>query len=142
VAESLRSRLEGIGRRLGAREADYASALAEARSRAEKLRARVANALEGFHAEAAGCGAPHLVVELSETRLDDKHVRSVEFELLRGRHRAIVTVKSRGEVTLVGPFKAGKDEGPCRSFPFEAEDEIAEALADLLLRFVEEAVTP
>lgn len=140
--EVLWQRLEAAGRRLGGREAEHAGALAEAHSRAEKLRARVADALAGFHAGARAAGAPHLAVELSEIRVDDKHVRAVQFELARGRHRAVVTVKSRGEVTLVGPFKAGKNEGPCATFPLQAEQEIARALGDFLERFLEDAAAP
>ena len=139
---AMRDRLEAVGRRLGEREAAHASDLAEARSRAEKLRAGVADALDGFHRAASAAGAPHLAVALSETRIDDKHLRSVQFELERGRYRGIVTVKSRGEVTLVGPFKTGKNEGPCRSFPADAEAEIEHALGEFLERFVEEAATP
>jgi hypothetical protein len=86
--------------------------------------------------------APQLTVSLSEPRVDDKHLHAVQFELARGRHRAIVTVKSRGEVTLVGPFRSGKTEGPCRSFPTQAEDEIQAALGDFLVEFIEEAASP
>lgn len=139
---SLRGRLEELGRRLGAREAEHAAALAEARGRADKLHAVAADALEGFREAAARAGAPHLAVELSEPHLDDKHVRSVQFTMSRGRHRGIVTVKARGEVTLVGPFKAGQDEGPCCTFPWDADAEIAGALAAFLERFLEEAATP
>ena len=99
-------------------------------------------ALDRFHRAAAGAGAPHLRVELSETRINDKHVRAVEFELSRGRYRAIVTAKSRGDVTLVGPFRTGKVEGPCASFAFDAGDELDAALGDFLARFLEEAATP
>jgi hypothetical protein len=123
-------------------EAEHAAALEAARVRASSLREAVALGLAGFREGAAAAGAPHLDVELSELRLDDKHVRSVEFDLWRGRYRAIVTVKSRGDVTLVGPFHAGKTEGPCKSFPFDAEDEIQNALAEFLERFLTEAVTP
>ncbi|MCG8591383.1 MAG: hypothetical protein MJE66_18975 [Proteobacteria bacterium] len=138
----LEKRLRALGRELGAREAEHTDSLSAARSNAEKLHAIVADALATFHDAAAGAGAPHLQVELSAPRLDDKHVRAVEFELARGRHRAIVTVKSRGEVTLVGPFRAGKNEGPCRSFPCDAMDELDGALGDFLSRFLEEASTP
>jgi hypothetical protein len=140
--EALRTRLEGLGRRLGEREREQADGLSVARSRAEELHALVADALDGFHAAAAAAGAPQLRVELSPVRPDDKHLRSVQFDLRRGRHAAIVTVKSRGEVTLVGPFRSGKTEGPCRSFPVAAEGETAQALADFLERFLEEAATP
>ncbi len=140
--EKLRDRLEALGRELGAREAEHKAALEAARERAASLRRAVEEGLAGFRKGAAEAGAPHLDVEVSELRLDDKHVRSVEFDLWRGRYRAIVTVKSRGDVTLVGPFHAGKTEGPCKSFPFDAEDEIQKALSDFLERFLTEAVTP
>ena len=138
----LGSRLEGLGRSLGEREAGHREGLEQARVQAEKLRALVADAMERFQAAAAAAGAPHLRIEVGAVRIDDKHLRSVEFELQRGCHTAIVTAKSRGEVTLVGPFRVGKVEGPCLSFPFDAEDEVASALAGFLERFVEEAATP
>ena len=138
----LGTRLEELGRTLGEREAAHAEALEAARQKARSLREGVESAFARFHAATAKAGSPHLQIELGELRLDDKHVRSVEFDLRRGRHRAIVTVKSRGDVTLVGPFRAGKTEGPCRTFPFEAEQEIQNALVSFLERFLEEAVTP
>ena len=75
-------------------------------------------------------------------RIDDKHLRSVEFELWRGRYRAIVTAKSRGDITFVGPFQSGKTEGPCKSFPIDARDEVSGALVSFLESFLEEAATP
>lgn len=138
----LGERLEGLGRELGEREATFAEVLGQARARAEQLRAGVAEALLRFHAAAEKAGAPHLSVEVSAVRVDDKHVRACEFELSRGRHRAIVTVKSRGEVALVGPFRVGKQEGPCRSFPLAPTDEFAAAFEDFVASFVEDAATP
>ena len=138
----LGAQLEELGRSLGAREASHRADLERARGEAERLRAQVEAALERFHAAAAEAGAPHLSVALGDIRLDDKHLRAVEFEVSRGRHRAIVVAKSRGELTLVGPFRAGKTEGPCKSFPFEAEAEIQGALAAFLASFLEEAATP
>ncbi len=138
----LPGRLEALGRRLGGREAGHRAALAGARALVEQLHARVAVALERFHRVAAEAGAPHLPVEQSAVRIDDKHLRAVEFELSRGRHRAVVTARSRGELTLVGPFHSGKAEGPCLSFPFDAGAEIDAALADFLERFLEEAAAP
>jgi hypothetical protein len=139
---SLRDRLHELGREAAAREAAHGPGLAEARQQAERLRAEVAEALAGWREAVRAGGAPHLEVAVSEIRPDDKHVRAVEFDLSRGRHRAIVTVKSRGDVTLVGPFHAGKTEGPCKSFPVDAEDEIRKALGDFLERFLGEAATP
>jgi hypothetical protein len=139
---SLRTRLRDAGRRLGSREAEHATALSEAQVRAAKLRGAVADAVAGFNEGARAAGAPHLVLEVGEPRVDDKHLRAIEFELRRGRHRAIVTVKSRGEVTLVGPFKAGKPEGPCQTFPWDSDADLQRALGDFLERFAEEAATP
>jgi len=139
---TLGDRLERLGQTLGEREANHADALARAQSKAKELRDGVANALERFHTAASKAGAPHLEIVLSEPRMDDKHLRAVEFELRRGRHVAIVTVKSRGDVTLVGPFRAGKTEGPCRTFPFDAQTEIDDAMVDFLTSFLEEAATP
>ena len=138
----IEERLEELGRTLGAREAAHRDDLAQARACLEKLRSRVAAALDAFHRAAAAAGAPQLRVALGDIRVDDKHLRALEFDLTRGRHKAIVTARSRGEVTLVGPFRTGKTEGPCLSFPFEAEQEIDRALADFLVRFAEEAATP
>ena len=138
----LAERLEALGRQLGQREAAFVEELQVARARAEELRAEVAEALGRFHVAAENAGAVHLSLEISAVRVDDKHVRSCEFELIRGRHRAIVTVKSRGEVTLVGPFQAGKEEGPCCSFPLVPSDEFASAFEGFLASFVEDASTP
>jgi hypothetical protein len=139
---ALSSRLRTLGREIGEREAEHGAGLARARKCVEALRGEVAAALDDFHREAAAAGAPHLHVELSPVRIDDKHLRSVEFELWRGRYRAIVTAKSRGDVTFVGPFRSGKVEGPCKSFPIDARDEVSGALVSFLESFLEEAATP
>ncbi|MCH2169893.1 hypothetical protein MK489_03840 [Myxococcota bacterium] len=139
---ALVDRLTEKGRSLGAREAEHREGLAEASACAQALHEQVARALDGFHQAAEAAGAPHLSVALSEVRTDDKHLRSVEFDVTRGRYKAIVTAKSRGDVTLVGPFRIGKTEGPCLTFPFEAGAELDEALIVFLEKFVEEAATP
>ena len=141
-AADLRGRLAVAGHTLGAREASHRAGLTEATRRAEALRGVVADALDAFHAAAREAGAPHLQVELGPVRLDAKHVRAIEFDVRRGRHAGIVTVKARGDVTLVGPFRTGKTEGPCRTFPWDAETDIRRALGDFLEQFLEEAATP
>jgi hypothetical protein len=141
-AAHLSSTLSDLGRRLGERERQHLAGLDAARRRAEALHALVSRGIEAFHAAVDAAGAPQLRVELSAPRPDDKHARAVQFALQRGRHTAVITVKSRGEVTLVGPFKTGKVEGPCLSFPLDAEDDLHRALADFLSRFLEEAATP
>lgn len=142
TASDFDRRLEALGRQLGEREAEHAAGLERARASAAALREQVCAALDGFHKAAAAAGAPHLRIEVSPVRVDDKHLRAVEFDLTRGRHRAIVVAKAKGEVTLVGPFHVGKDEGPCRSFPVAATAEVNEGLVGFLERFAEEAATP
>jgi len=132
-------RFERLGRLLRDREAEHAEALHTARAYAEQVHAAVARALDDYNAAA---GLSQLAVEVGDVRADDKHVRAVEFDIVRGRHRAIVTAKSRGELTLVGPFQRGKTEGPCRSFPFTAGSELQAALADFLEQFLEAAANP
>lgn len=138
----LHSRLSELGRSLGEREAAYAPALQEAHRRAVDLHHRVSDGLAAFGARYAESGATPIAIALSEPRLDDKHVRSVQLELRRGRHVAIITVKSRGDVTLVGPFHAGKSEGPCQSIPWQSQPELDLALVAFLERFLEQALTP
>jgi hypothetical protein len=140
--DELEQRLEDLGREIGEREAAHSAALEAAGQRAGELRADVSAAIDRFNDAVAKAGAPQMRVIVSDVRADDKHVRSFEFEVYRGRHRAIVTVKSRAEVTLVGPFRSGKVEGPCRSFPLEGSAEFDRALVDFLGAFVEEAATP
>ena len=139
---SLSNRMAQLGKALGEREAVHRDAITEAWRRAGTLRLEVAAALGAFAREASQAGAAQLEVQLGDVRTDDKHIRSVQFDLARGRSRAVVTVKSRGEVTLVGPFHAGKAEGPCKSFPYGADDELRAALGDFLEKFIAEAANP
>jgi hypothetical protein len=142
ASADLNARLEALGRVLGSREAEHAAAFGAARARIQWLHAQVAEAVERFHAAARAAGAPHLRVELTEIRVDDKHLRALEFDLVRGSHKAVVTARSRGDVTLVGPFRVGKAEGPCRSFAADAAEKLESALADFLESFLEEAAAP
>jgi len=139
---TIAARMQKLGQTIGEREAIHSESLEAARKLADELQRTVAGALDAFHAAASDAGAPHLRAQVSSPRVDDKHLRAVEFELQRGRHRAIVTVKSKGQVTLVGPFQAGKTEGPCASFASDARAEIDAALGDFLERFLEEAAAP
>lgn len=138
---NLNARIQAIAEGVVEREKSHAEAVAQARSKAEELHGVVASAIDRFN-ETVSDRVPELHVEVSAPRIDDKHIHAVEFELGRGRHRAIVTVKSKGEVTLVGPFRTGKKEGPCRSFPVAANDDIQDAMGDFLERFLQEAVSP
>jgi hypothetical protein len=141
-ASSLSDRMAQLGKALGEREAAHRDAVSEAWRRAGMLRLEVGAALDAFAKAAARAGAAQLAVQLGDVRTDDKHLRSVQFDMARGRSRAVVTVKSRGEITLVGPFHAGKAEGPCKSFPYGADDELRAALGDFLEKFLAEAANP
>ncbi len=141
-AAEFADRLEKLGRSLGEREAPHQAGLGEARACLERVRGWVAAALERIHKAAAAAGAPQLRIELSEVRPDEKHLRAAQFDLGRGRYRAIVTARSRGEITLVGPFHTGKTEGPCLTFPLDGGEDLHAALAGFLERFLEEAATP
>lgn len=138
----LGDRMEALGHTLGEREAEHGPALDVAREKAQGLRASVCDAFARFHQAAEKAGAPHLRIDVGPVRLDEKHIRSIEFDVTRGRYRSVITVKSRGEVTLVGPFRRGGDEGPCRTFAITADAEIETALAEVLERFLDEATTP
>ncbi|HEB91613.1 MAG TPA: hypothetical protein ENI85_18705 [Deltaproteobacteria bacterium] len=138
---NLIDRIEGIARALADREAAHVGSLTAARETAERIHARVEEAIHRFN-DIVGEKAPHLRVEVRPPRVDDKHLHAVEFDLERGRHRAVVTVKSKGEITFVGPFRQGKKEGPCLTFPVDDEEEIDAALGVFLERFLEEAASP
>jgi hypothetical protein len=139
-SSALRARLESLGSSLGAREAANAEAQAEATRRAEALHRTLTDAIAGFQEALATSGAPAIAIDVGAPRLDDKHVRAVQIELRRGRNVAIVTVKSKGDVTLVGPFHAGKTEGPCQSVPWEAQSELLDRLGSFLEQFLEAAL--
>jgi len=142
----LEAALAERGRALAEREARHADTLAQARAVTDALHAIVCGALDAYHRETKD--APQLAVAQGEVKHDAKHLHAFEFDVRRGRHRAIVIVKSRGEATLVGPFHMGKDEGPCRRVPVGAGDavtpspELAQALGELLESFLEEATAP
>ncbi len=142
TALSLEDRMTRLGQELGEREAAHRDAITEAWRRAGTLRLTVGAAIAAFQKAAAHAGASQLTVQLGDVRTDDKHLRAVQFDMARGRSRAVVTVKSRGEITLVGPFHAGKAEGPCKSFPYGADDELRAALGDFLEKFLTEAANP
>jgi hypothetical protein len=137
---NLAERLASVGRDLAAREAAHTDALTAARTKAEELHAQAAAAIDAYHGAIEN--APQLTVRLGDPKIDDKHLHAFEFDVRRGRHRAIVVVKSRGDVTMVGPFRMGKTEGPCRSIAFAETDELDRGLGELFEAFLHEAASP
>jgi hypothetical protein len=142
LEDQLVRRAEALGRRLGELETSHRDEMERARQLAQELHAASSAAVESFASAAQGAGAPELEFEIGTPRLDDKHIRAIEFDLRRGRHGAVVTVKAKGEVTLVGPFRIGKAEGPCSSFPMDSREELEAALGDFLERFLELSMSP
>ena len=138
---SLKERIEAIAHHVADREGAHLENMIVARAKAEALHGYVADAIGRFN-EILVESVPYLRIEVSPPRVDDKHLHAIEFNLERGRHRAVVTVKSKGEVTFVGPFRSGKKEGPCRSFPLREAEEIEDALGDFVERFLEAATSP
>jgi hypothetical protein len=140
--EDLRERLATVGRNLALREGEHRAGLDDAWKRAEELHQRVSAGLVGYHEAIAKEGAAQLEVELGRVHTDEKHVRSVEFSLARGRHRALFVVKSKGEVIMVGPFRTGKKEGPCQPIEWRTQEELDAAILPFLESFLEQAATP
>lgn len=138
---SLSDRVEALALSLAQRERHHVEAIEKAHDRAVTLHGEVSAAIDRFNTVVSD-SIPYLAIAISSPRVDDKHLHAVEFDLERGRHRAVVTVKAKGEVTLVGPFRAGRPEGPCRTFAFDAEEDLNDAIGDFLERFLEEAATP
>ncbi|MDP6981051.1 MAG: hypothetical protein QF570_21020 [Myxococcota bacterium] len=130
-------RLEGIGAGLREREEAEREKLEYAWKRAGEIHGRVEAGLAGF-ARGAG-GVEHLAVELSAPRRDDKHFHAVQFDVSRGRHRVIATVKTKGVVTLVGPFKDGDTEGPCKRIDLDDDAAIDAGLEAVLADFLDTA---
>ncbi len=138
---SLNDRVEAVARSLAKREHRHLEAIESAQYKAAELHREVSAAIDRFNA-VVGETIPYLEIEVSPPHVDEKHLHAIEFDLVRGRHRAIVTVKAKGEVTLVGPFRTGKTEGPCRSFAFDAEQDLDDALGEFLENFLEAAAAP
>ncbi len=108
-------RIASLAAAIAGREAERTEARRAARGMADRLHADVAGAIDVFRRVTRERGAPHLdLIDLGPVEPDDKSVRAFQFRLRRGRHVAVVVCKDRGEVMLVGPFRRGGTEGPCR----------------------------
>jgi hypothetical protein len=138
---ALHARLSTLGRELGEREAEHGEGLERARKCVEACATRSLGA-RGFPPGAASAGAPHLRIELSPVRTDDKHLRSVEFELWRGRYRAIVTRRAAATSPSWARSAPGRPRGPARASRSTRADEVSGALVSFLESFLEEAATP
>jgi hypothetical protein len=111
------------------------------RDATRELRELAFEAIEAFRERAAEIGAPYLGnLEVSPVEPDEKHVDSVQFRVTRGRTEllCIAIAKEPGKIRLVGPFKRGKQEGPCAEAPLRGS-EVEKALEDRIEQLVREA---
>jgi hypothetical protein len=134
-------RFRKLAEELAAREPDLPQRLGRAREAAAQLRAAAAGAVEAFRARAAELGAPHLGnIAVSPLEPDEKHVDALQFRISRGQLELLCVAIARGEgkMRVVGPFKRGKQEGPCAEADL-AGPEIESLLEERLAALVREA---
>jgi len=139
-------RIARLAGALAGREAGRVEARRAARELADRLHGEAERALEVFRRVTREQGAPHLdLIRLGPVEPDAKSVRAFEFRIRRGRHVAIVVTKDRGEVLMVGPFRRGETEGPCRPVRSDGGEgslpDPSAALEALLADLIEAAFT-
>lgn len=135
-------RFRKLADELAARDPGLAGRLRDVRDAARILRELAFEAVESFRERAAEIGAPYLGhLEVSAVEPDEKHIDCVQFSVSRGRLEllCIAIADGAGKVRLVGPFKRGKQEGPCAEAPLRGA-EVEKALEDRIEQLVREAV--
>jgi hypothetical protein len=135
-------RFRKLADELAARDPGLAGRLRDVRDAARILRELAFEAVESFRERAAEIGAPYLGnLEVSPVEPDEKHIDCVQFSVSRGRLEllCIAIADGSGKVRLVGPFKRGKQEGPCADAPLRGA-EVEKALEDRIEKLMREAV--
>ncbi len=133
-------RFEKLAGELAERDRDLPARLRDATAAAEELRAHAVACIEAFRARARAHGAQHLTdIAVGAVGTDRKHVDCASFTVARGRWESVCVAKPepKAVVTLVGPFRAGKPEQPCRDVPLRGEETLL-GLEDLLLALLEQ----
>ncbi len=134
-------RIVDLARRLGAREAERRAARNRAQGIADRIHGEIEDALRAFARAAGEAGAPHLdLMRLDPVEPDDKSVRAFQIRIRRGRFQALIICKDRDEVMLVGPFRRGSAEEPCRAIHLEdagANAALDDAIEGILVDLVE-----
>jgi hypothetical protein len=134
-------RFRKLADELASRDPGLTVRLRDVRDAARELRELAFEAIEAFRERAAEIGAPYLGnLEVSAVEPDEKHVDCVQFRVARGRIEllCIAIAEGPGKVRLVGPFKRGKEEGPCADAPLRGPD-VVKALEDRIEQLVREA---
>ncbi len=135
-------RFRKLADELASRDPGLTVRLRDVRDAARDLREQAFEAIEAFRERAAEIGAPYLGnLEVSSVEPDEKHVDCVQFRIARGRIEllCIAIAEGAGKVRLVGPFKRGKQEGPCADLPLRGP-EVVKALEDCIEQLVREAL--
>lgn len=134
-------RFRKLADELANRDPGLTARLRDARDAARELRELAFEAVEAFRERTAEIGAPYLGhLEVSPVEPDEKHVDCVQFRVTRGRNEllCIAIAQEPGKVRLVGPFKRGKQEGPCADAPLRGAA-VVKALEDRIEELVREA---
>jgi hypothetical protein len=134
-------RFRKLADELAERDPGLAARLRQAREAARVLRDAAFEAVEAFRQRASELGAGYLGnIEVSGVDPDEKHVDAVQFRVTRGRFEVLCIAIARGEgkMRVVGPFKRGKEEGPCAEAPLRGS-EIETLLEERLAALVREA---
>jgi len=135
-------RFRKLAEELAGRDPGLAVRLRDVRDAARPLRELAFAAIETFRERAAELGAPYLGnLEVSAVEPDEKHHDSIQFRVARGRIEllCIAIAEGAGKIRLVGPFKRGKQEGPCADAPLRGP-EVEKALEDRIEQLLREAV--
>ena len=133
-------RFEKLARELALRDRDLSESLRDAGAAAEERRTHALACIDAFAAAARAEGAEHLTdVAVGPLGTDAKHVDCASFTVARGRWKSVCVAKAapKAKVTLVGPFKKGQPEKPCRDVPLRGEETRA-GLEELLLALLEQ----
>jgi hypothetical protein len=132
-------RFEELARELTRRDRELAEFLPRAHDALAALRECAQGHVAAFVATVRRGGAPHLAeLVVGPVEADEKHVDCVQFKVQRGRWEIVCVAKPRGVVTLVGPYRRGKAEQPCRDYPLPSEA-AEDGLEELLLQLIRQA---
>jgi len=132
-------RFEALAQTLAERDRSLASAILAVEPALEVLRERAARAVAVFVNVALEHRVPHLThLSVGPVEPDEKHIDCLQFKVRRGRWEIVCVGKPRGVVTLVGPYRSGKQEGPCSEHPLHG-NEVEAALDDRLVELIQSA---
>jgi hypothetical protein len=133
--------IEQLARELSQRDKGLEQELEQTRVGALALHERASRAVARFTEIVTAEAAGHLGgLETSPLEPDEKHVDCLQFKVRRGRWEIVLVAKARPgddpKVTLVGPYKKGKQETPCHDHALagEAVESALDQLIEALIR--------